>query len=50
TGSIPEELGKLTALEGLYLNGNKLSGDIPKFLGGLGKLETLWLHNNELAG
>lgn len=28
TGDIPEELGTLTALEGLYLNNNLLTGEL----------------------
>ena len=35
TGSVPPQLGKLTALAGLRLNGNDLSGTVPPQLGSL---------------
>ncbi|CAN0102649.1 unnamed protein product, partial [Scytosiphon promiscuus] len=50
TGTIAEELGKLTALEALYLSGNNLSGHMPPRLGDLGALERLDLLNNKLDG
>ncbi|CAM9992582.1 unnamed protein product [Scytosiphon promiscuus] len=50
TGTIPEELGNLIALEQLYLGSNNLSGHIPPQLGDLGALEYLSLSNNKLDG
>ena len=49
-GEIPEELGKLSRLEGLYLARNELSGSIPPELGDLSNLEVLMLFSNELTG
>ena len=48
-GTLPDELGDLTALTTLYLWGNKLSGPIPD-LSGLTGLTTLDLGQNELTG
>ena len=50
TGGIPAELGSLTSLERLYLNGNALTGGIPAELGSLTNLITLSLNGNELSG
>ena len=50
SGSIPPELGNLTALEVLYLRRNQLSGSIPPELGNLTALEWLDLDANELSG
>ena len=50
TGGIPAELGNLTSLERLYLNGNALTGGIPAELGSLTNLITLSLNGNELSG
>ena len=49
-GIIPPELGNLTGLRKLHLDGNQLSGSIPDTLGNLSRLEHLWLHGNELTG
>ena len=45
-GSIPDELGKLTSLRVLQLQGNRLTGSIPDELGDLTALRTLWLQGN----
>ena len=50
SGSIPKELGQLSALTDLQLNDNQLSGSIPKELGQLSALKDLRLHKNQLSG
>ena len=56
SGEIPAELGSLSSLRTLSLNGNplsggnQLSGEIPAELGNLSSLERLRLHNNQLSG
>ena len=45
-GSIPDDLGKLTNLRFLQLQGNRLTGSIPDELGSLTALERLWLQGN----
>ena len=50
TGSIPPEIGNLTALTNLYLDNNNLTGNIPTELGNLTKLTELSLHTNMLTG
>ena len=45
-GSIPDDLGKLTNLQSLSLQGNRLTGSIPDELGGLTALKNLWLQGN----
>ena len=37
-GNIPEDIGSLIELKGLYIGVNKLSGTIPKSIGKLKKL------------
>eukprot|EP00752_Nemacystus_decipiens_P007363 g6584.t2 len=49
-GTIPPELGKLTALKILDLSNNKLSGPIPRKLGALTALLNLDSASNTLAG
>eukprot|EP00752_Nemacystus_decipiens_P011696 g10379.t2 len=49
-GTIPPELGKLTAVQGLHLYENQLSGPIPPVLGELRELRELYLHSNQLTG
>ena len=50
SGEIPPELGGLSNLERLYLNGNQLTGEIPPELGGLSNLQRLNLGTNRLSG
>ena len=50
SGSIPKELGNLSALTVLRLNSNSLSGSIPKELGNLSALLRLELRSNSLSG
>ena len=49
-GSIPAELGNLSALEELYLLHNRLTGTIPTELGSLSNLRHLDLYTNQLTG
>ncbi|KAG5143710.1 hypothetical protein JHK82_019405 [Glycine max] len=49
SGSLPPTLGRLSALEHLWLGENKLSGTIPD-LSGLKELETLHLEKNNFEG
>ena len=49
-GSIPSEVGSLSALETLYLPNNSLSGRLPPEIGNLASLKTLDLYNNALSG
>lgn len=48
SGSIPSELGKLTNLEGLWLNQNNIQGSLPKEFQWLPKLELLNISGNSL--
>ncbi|CAM6084008.1 unnamed protein product [Calypogeia fissa] len=48
-GSIPLEIGNLTALTHLMLNNNSFSGSIPDF-SGLVNLQIIYLEQNELSG
>ena len=47
---IPPELGCLTMLQQLELQGNALTGSIPPELGALVNLQYLGLHENQLLG
>ena len=49
-GTIPTELGELTALTSLSLDQNQLIGPIPTELGELTDLYVLSLHSNQLTG
>ena len=50
TGTIPPQLGDLTALETLSLDNNRLTGEVPAALGRLGSLRFLYLYKNRLTG
>ena len=50
SGTIPQELGRLSSLEELDLEGNGLGGTIPRELGNLGNLARLSLAYNSLTG
>ena len=50
SGPIPPELGDLTNLRHLGLNGNDLSGRIPPELGNLANLRSLSLDDTDLSG
>ena len=50
TGTMPADLGSLSALTGLYLHRNELTGPIPPQLGELSSLVHLTLHRNRLSG
>ncbi|KAF3435398.1 hypothetical protein FNV43_RR22487 [Rhamnella rubrinervis] len=49
SGSLHADIANLTALNHLWLGGNKLSGNIPE-MGSLKELKTLHLENNQLEG
>jgi len=49
-GTIPPEIGELSALTRLTLHSNSLSGNIPATIGNLGELRHLWLFGNQLNG
>ena len=49
-GSIPDELGQLTALTYLVLSNNQMTGTIPSQLGELTSLTLLSLRSNQLTG
>jgi len=50
SGSIPPEIGNLTALTRLYLSFNRLSGSIPPEIGNLTALTGIELYFNQLTG
>jgi len=49
-GTLPAEIGNLTALTLLYLNNNQFSGTIPSEIGNLTALTVLQLYTNQLTG
>ncbi|KAL8029580.1 hypothetical protein ABFX02_14G233800 [Erythranthe guttata] len=50
TGTIPEEIGRLTSLQELNLNSNRLVGRIPISLANMKNLQILNLNNNMFVG
>ena len=50
TGRIPAEIGRLDALEELWLYNNELTGTIPPELGALNSLRWLFVSTNKLSG
>ena len=49
-GSIPPDIGNLTNLTYLNLNGNQLTGEIPPEIESLTSLTVLQLQNNQFSG
>lgn len=49
-GSLPAEIGDLTALRGMALGSNELKGGVPAELGNLTELEALILMDNDFSG
>jgi|GEM_PF-1690835 len=49
-GTIPPEIGNLSALIRLNMHSNKLSGSIPAEIGNLSELHQIWLFSNQLSG
>lgn len=47
---VPRELGELSSLRVLRLDGNRLEGTLPTEMGRLDRLETLNVQNNRLSG
>ncbi|KAH7435752.1 hypothetical protein KP509_06G078200 [Ceratopteris richardii] len=50
TGSIPPEIGNLSKLYLLLLNGNKLTGELPPELGNLSQLNRIQIDQNNISG
>ena len=50
SGTLPKEIGNLTALTSIWLDRNSLSGPIPQEIGNLINLTFLGLAHNELSG
>ncbi|XP_038719411.1 probable LRR receptor-like serine/threonine-protein kinase At1g06840 isoform X2 [Tripterygium wilfordii] len=50
TGSIPKEVGNISSLRLLLLNGNTLSGSLPDELGYLASLNRLQVDSNHISG
>jgi Leucine-rich repeat (LRR) protein len=49
-GSLPVELGNLTALQELFMSSNQLTGNLPASLGNLTDLKFIFLSDNQLSG
>eukprot|EP00658_Telonema_sp_P-2_P077502 TRINITY_DN7027_c0_g2_i7.p1 TRINITY_DN7027_c0_g2~~TRINITY_DN7027_c0_g2_i7.p1 ORF type:complete len:192 (-),score=22.10 TRINITY_DN7027_c0_g2_i7:160-735(-) len=50
SGTVPDSLGSLAALQSLDLDSNSLSGTVPDSLGSLAALQSLYLATNALSG
>ncbi|KAG1338175.1 putative LRR receptor-like serine/threonine-protein kinase [Cocos nucifera] len=50
SGSIPREIGNITSLKLLLLNGNQLSGSLPEEIGYLSNLDRLQIDQNHISG
>ncbi|KAL8253115.1 hypothetical protein R6Q59_036808 [Mikania micrantha] len=50
TGSIPKEIGELTNLRLLLLNGNQLTGSLPEEIGYLPNLDRIQIDQNHING
>ncbi|XP_048425306.1 probable LRR receptor-like serine/threonine-protein kinase At1g06840 [Pyrus x bretschneideri] len=50
SGSLSPELGRLSYMKILLLNGNQLSGSLPEMLGYLPNLERLQIDQNQISG
>jgi Leucine-rich repeat (LRR) protein len=49
-GTLPSEIGNLTALTLLHLGSNQIGGSIPVEIGNLTNLTNIYLYNNQLSG
>ncbi|KAL7201297.1 hypothetical protein ACSBR1_033075 [Camellia fascicularis] len=50
SGSIPKEVGNITSLELLLLNGNQLTGPLPDEIGYLPNLDRIQIDQNQISG
>ncbi|CAM8955431.1 unnamed protein product [Rhodiola kirilowii] len=50
SGSLPIEIGNISALELLLVNGNQLTGSLPEALGYLQKLRRIQIDQNQISG
>ncbi|XP_059429387.1 probable LRR receptor-like serine/threonine-protein kinase At1g06840 isoform X2 [Corylus avellana] len=50
SGSIPKEIGNISSLKLLLLNGNQLTGPLPKELGSLSNLDRIQIDENRISG
>ncbi|KAF3976035.1 hypothetical protein CMV_000745 [Castanea mollissima] len=50
SGTIPKEIGSITSLELLLLNGNQLTGFLPEELGNLPNLNRIQIDENHISG
>lgn len=50
TGVLPEEIGNLTELTDIIIEGSPIGGEIPSSIGKIKKLNNLQLYNNKFSG
>ncbi len=50
TGTLPSEIGNLTALTSMVIHTNQITGSIPASIGNLSGLTTLYINTNQLSG